>query len=152
MSYTQASIIARMFCFYKETNVHLGKVFNPEHPAAMPLVPQTQAAALLGVFGRSPRSAEAAQSLGRLAVVRAVQLGALSVSLAASAARQELAFQEEVVQRANDDMRLAYTYCPVHFATETTPLCGFVEDPRSPLFGSSQRMGVSLRSDRSLID
>ncbi len=43
-------------------------------------------------------------------------------------------------------------YCPVHFATETTPLYGSVEGPRPPLFGSSQRMGVSLRSDRPLID
>jgi len=43
-------------------------------------------------------------------------------------------------------------YCPVHFATETTPLYGSVEGPRPPLFGSSQRMGVSLRTDRPLID
>jgi GNAT superfamily N-acetyltransferase len=43
-------------------------------------------------------------------------------------------------------------YCPVYFATETTPLYGSVEDPRPPLFGSSQRMGVSLRTDRPLID
>lgn len=43
-------------------------------------------------------------------------------------------------------------YCPVHFATETTPLYGSVEGPRPPLFGSSQRMGVSLRTDRLLID
>lgn len=43
-------------------------------------------------------------------------------------------------------------YCPVHFATETTPLYGSVEGPWPPLFGSSQRMGVSLRQDRGLID
>jgi GNAT superfamily N-acetyltransferase len=43
-------------------------------------------------------------------------------------------------------------YCPVHFATETTPLYGSVEGPWPPLFGSSQRMGLSLRSDRPLID
>lgn len=43
-------------------------------------------------------------------------------------------------------------YCPVHFATETTPLYGSVEGLRPPLFGSSQRMGVSLRTDRPLID
>lgn len=43
-------------------------------------------------------------------------------------------------------------YCPVHFATETTPLYGSVEGPRPPLFGSSQRMGLSLRTDRPLID
>lgn len=43
-------------------------------------------------------------------------------------------------------------YCPVFFATETTPLYGSVEGPRPPLFGSSQRMGISLRTDRPLID
>jgi hypothetical protein len=43
-------------------------------------------------------------------------------------------------------------YCPIYLATETTPLYGSVEGPRPPLFGSSQRMGVSLRSDRPLID
>jgi GNAT superfamily N-acetyltransferase len=43
-------------------------------------------------------------------------------------------------------------YCPVSFATETTPLYGSVEGPRPPLFGSSQRMGLSLRTDRPLID
>jgi GNAT superfamily N-acetyltransferase len=43
-------------------------------------------------------------------------------------------------------------YCPVHFATETTPLYGSVEGPWLPLFGSSQRMGVSLREDRGLIE
>ena len=43
-------------------------------------------------------------------------------------------------------------YCPVFFATETTPLYGSVEGPRPPLFGSSQRMGVSLRTDRPLIE
>ena len=43
-------------------------------------------------------------------------------------------------------------YCPVYFATETTPLYGSVEGPRPPLFGSSQRMGVSLRTDRAAID
>jgi GNAT superfamily N-acetyltransferase len=43
-------------------------------------------------------------------------------------------------------------YCPVSFATETTPIYGSVEGPRPPLFGSSQRMGLSLRTDRSLID
>lgn len=43
-------------------------------------------------------------------------------------------------------------YCPVYFATETSPLYGSVEGPRPPLFGSSQRMGVSLRTDRPLID
>ncbi len=42
-------------------------------------------------------------------------------------------------------------YCPVHFATETTPLYGSVEGPRPPLFGSSQRMGLSLRTDRQMI-
>ncbi len=43
-------------------------------------------------------------------------------------------------------------YCPVSFATETTPLYGSVEGPRPPLFGSSQRMGLSLRTDRPLIE
>ena len=43
-------------------------------------------------------------------------------------------------------------YCPVYFATETTPLYGSVEGPRPPLFGSSQRMGLSLRTDRPMID
>ncbi|MBE2234097.1 MAG: GNAT family N-acetyltransferase [Anaerolinea sp.] len=43
-------------------------------------------------------------------------------------------------------------YCPVYFAAESTPLYGSVEGPRPPLFGSSQRMGLSLRSDRPLID
>lgn len=43
-------------------------------------------------------------------------------------------------------------YCPIFFATETTPLYGSVEGPRPPLFGSSQRMGLSLRTDRPLID
>jgi GNAT superfamily N-acetyltransferase len=43
-------------------------------------------------------------------------------------------------------------YCPVYFATETTPIYGSVEGPRPPLFGSSQRMGLSLRTDRPLID
>ncbi len=42
-------------------------------------------------------------------------------------------------------------YCPVFFATETTPLYGSVEGPRPPLFGSSQRMGLSLRTDRQMI-
>ncbi len=43
-------------------------------------------------------------------------------------------------------------YCPVYFATESTQLYGSVEGPQPPLFGSSQRMGISLRSDRPLID
>lgn len=43
-------------------------------------------------------------------------------------------------------------YCPVYFATDTTPLYGSVEGPWPPLFGSGQRMGVSLRQDRGLID
>jgi GNAT superfamily N-acetyltransferase len=43
-------------------------------------------------------------------------------------------------------------YCPVYFAIESTPLYGSVEGPQPPLFGASQRMGVSLRSDRPLID
>lgn len=43
-------------------------------------------------------------------------------------------------------------YCPVYFAAETTPLYGTVESPWPPLFGSSQRMGVSLTTDRPLID
>jgi GNAT superfamily N-acetyltransferase len=43
-------------------------------------------------------------------------------------------------------------YCPVSFAAESAPLYGTVEGPRPPLFGSSQRMGVSLTDDRPLID
>jgi GNAT superfamily N-acetyltransferase len=43
-------------------------------------------------------------------------------------------------------------YCPVYFAAETTPLYGTVEDARPPLFGSSQRMGLSLTTDRPAID
>jgi GNAT superfamily N-acetyltransferase len=43
-------------------------------------------------------------------------------------------------------------YCPIYFAVETTPLYGTVEGPRPPLFGSSQRMGLALTTDRPLID
>lgn len=42
-------------------------------------------------------------------------------------------------------------YCPVYFAAESAPIYGTVEAPRPPLFGSSQRMGVSLTQDRPLI-
>ncbi|MBX2998451.1 MAG: GNAT family N-acetyltransferase [Caldilineaceae bacterium] len=34
-------------------------------------------------------------------------------------------------------------YCPVHFASQAQPVYGVVEGPRSPLFGSSERMGLS---------
>jgi GNAT superfamily N-acetyltransferase len=34
-------------------------------------------------------------------------------------------------------------YCPVHFASHAQPVYGGVEGPRPPLFGSSERMGLS---------
>lgn len=34
-------------------------------------------------------------------------------------------------------------YCPVHFASQAQPVYGAVEGPRPPLFGSSERMGLS---------
>ena len=58
---------------------------------------------MLGVSGPSPRSAAAAQAPGKPDLVRVVEQAALSVSLVANVARQKLAFQEEVVQRGNDD-------------------------------------------------
>jgi GNAT superfamily N-acetyltransferase len=42
-------------------------------------------------------------------------------------------------------------YCPVHFASQAQPVYGVVEGPRPPLFGSSERMGVSV-TNGSLID
>jgi len=55
----------------------------------MPLVPQTQAAVLLGVSGSSQRSAATAQAPGKPDLVRAVEQAALPVLLAASLARDE---------------------------------------------------------------
>lgn len=60
------------------------------------------------MFGCSLRSAETAQSLGRLAELHAVQLGVLSAWLVANVTHQDLVFQEDVVQRSNDVMRPAY--------------------------------------------
>lgn len=34
-------------------------------------------------------------------------------------------------------------YCPVHFASHAQPVYGAVEGPRTPLFGSTERMGLS---------
>lgn len=34
-------------------------------------------------------------------------------------------------------------YCPVHFASHAQPVYGAVEGPRAPLFGSTERMGLS---------
>jgi GNAT superfamily N-acetyltransferase len=34
-------------------------------------------------------------------------------------------------------------YCPVHIASQSQPVYGAVEGPRPPLFGSSERMGLS---------
>jgi GNAT superfamily N-acetyltransferase len=42
-------------------------------------------------------------------------------------------------------------YCPVHFASQAQPVYGAVEGPRPPLFGSSERMGVSA-TNGPLID
>lgn len=42
-------------------------------------------------------------------------------------------------------------YCPVHFASQAQPVYGVVEGPRPPLFGSSERMGLSA-IDGSLIE
>ena len=81
MRYTEASSLARMFCFHKETNARLGRCSNPEHLAEMPLVRRTQAAALLSVSGRSQRSAAAAQAPGKSDLVRAVEQTAVPVLL-----------------------------------------------------------------------
>jgi GNAT superfamily N-acetyltransferase len=43
-------------------------------------------------------------------------------------------------------------YCPVFLASDSTPLYGTVEGPRPPLCGASQRMGISLREDRPMIE
>jgi hypothetical protein len=80
-------VLARLATMRPRERADLGQ------PANLPLVPRAQVAALLGVSGHSLRSAEAAQSLGRLAELRAVQLGALSASLVANVTHQDLAFQ-----------------------------------------------------------
>lgn len=36
-------------------------------------------------------------------------------------------------------------YCPVHMASHGQPCYGYVEGPRAPFFGSTERMGVSIR-------
>jgi GNAT superfamily N-acetyltransferase len=41
-------------------------------------------------------------------------------------------------------------YCPVHFAGQVVPCYGSVEGPRPPLFGSTQRMGVSANDTHLL--
>ena len=89
MRYTEASSLARMFCFHKETNVRLGRCSSPEHLAEMPFVRQTQAAVLLGVSGPSQRSAAAAQAPGKPDLVRAVEQAAVPVLLADSLARDD---------------------------------------------------------------
>jgi GNAT superfamily N-acetyltransferase len=42
-------------------------------------------------------------------------------------------------------------YCPVHIGGPAQPCYGTVEGPRQPFFGSTQRMGVSIR-DNTLIN
>jgi GNAT superfamily N-acetyltransferase len=37
-------------------------------------------------------------------------------------------------------------YCPVHFASHAQPVYGAVEGPRPPLFGSTERLGLSATS------
>lgn len=42
-------------------------------------------------------------------------------------------------------------YCPVHFASQAQPVYGMVEGPRPPVFGSTERMGISA-ADGVLIE
>ncbi len=42
------------------------------------------------------------------------------------------------------------TYCPVHFASHAQPCYGYVEGPRAPFFGSTERMGISIREQETI--
>lgn len=39
-------------------------------------------------------------------------------------------------------------YCPIHVAAHSLPCYGAVEGPRPPLFGSTERMGISVRNQK----
>jgi hypothetical protein len=89
MRYTEASSLARMFCFSKRRTCAWRRCSDPKQPADRQLVSQAQAAALLSVSGPSQRSAAAAQAPGKPDLARAVEQAAVPVLLADSLARDD---------------------------------------------------------------
>ena len=131
MRYTEASSLARMFCFHKQANVRLGRCSIPEHLAEMPLVRQAQAVALLGASGPFQRSAATAQAPGKPDLVRAVEQAALPVLLAATMAREE-----QAALPSSDAAKLA----------GSAVVCNAIPCDRAWLFPTARAAGISRNS------